>query len=75
MIEDRKAPESLLEVWEWKEGCCREVRHLPRREALQTLLANSERTARSLNLKLQPMSLARPKMVAESYGQYGKTPG
>jgi hypothetical protein len=75
MIEEQKVSKSLLEVWEWKDACCQEVMHLPRREALRTLLTNAERTARGLNLKLQPMSLSRSKMVAEEHREYGGTPG
>jgi hypothetical protein len=43
---------------------------MPRREALQTLMANAEHTARRLNLKLQPMSLARSMKVAEDKPEY-----
>ena len=65
---------ALLEVWEWKEQCYREVAHLPRRKALQTLMRNAEETARKLNLGLKPASPSRGLIVAEFPAIYSVAP-
>ena len=66
-----KVSKALLEVWKWKDECCREVAHLPRRKAISALLRNAERTARELNLGLKPATLPRRFMVAEEPPEYG----
>ena len=72
MTERPHVSNALKEVWEWKDACYQEVAHLPRREALQALLVNAERTARSLNLRLTPMSSVRAMQVAEAHEKYGE---
>lgn len=74
MSKEPKVSKALKEVWAWKEACYREVAHLPRRKALQTLIANADRTARRLKLDLKPMSSAHPLMVAEKPAEYGSGP-
>lgn len=65
-----KVSKALLEVWEWKDQCYREVAHLPRREALQLLLSNAERTARRLNLGLKRAAPSGRLIVAEPKAVY-----
>jgi hypothetical protein len=70
-----KVSKALLEVWEWKDQCYREVAHLPRRQALQTLMRNAEETARKLNLGLKPASPSSHMIVAESPTIYSVAKG
>ncbi len=41
-------PRALREVWEWKDSIYREVKHLPRKQALQKIIENAEIAAREL---------------------------
>jgi hypothetical protein len=71
MNDMEKVPKALQEVWDWKDACYRDVAHLPPRDALRTLLRRAEETARSLNLRLDPITPVRSQMIAEEHGEYG----
>jgi len=53
-------------VWAWKAALYEDVLHLPRREALRTLLGNAEKAMRSSGVCLAKMRASRSLMaVAE----------
>jgi hypothetical protein len=70
MTETPAVSKSLREVWEWKEAAYREVAHLPRREALSTLLNSAGRAARTMGLDPPALSAPQARMVAEDRGEY-----
>ena len=68
----RKTPKALTEVWAWKEACCREVSHLPIREAIKKRLADCARTGQRLGAGAPeiPACVHRASRVAESAHPY-----
>ena len=70
MNRTKTTPKALREVWEWKEACHRRVARLPPREAIDRLLEDADRTAKSLGLTLKTLETARSDMVAEKLPTY-----
>lgn len=59
------------EVWVWKDALYEDVAHLPRREALRTLLGNAEKAMKASGVCLPKMLSSRSLMaVAEDRPAY-----
>jgi hypothetical protein len=65
----RRVPLALREVWEWKEACYREVKHLPVRQALVQRLDMA--TKRAAELGFPTGGEERRLEVAEETPPYG----
>lgn len=71
MSENTMVSDAQREVWVWKAALYEEVAHLPRREALRTLLGNAEKAMRSSGVCLPKMHSSRSLMaVAEDRPAY-----
>jgi hypothetical protein len=55
-------------VWAWKDASCREVAHLPSREAFHELIRRAQTESRELGFT--PTQPTKPAMVAEMKAKY-----
>jgi hypothetical protein len=69
-MSNRKESKAMLEVWEWKAECDAEVAHLPAREAVRRLLAESAKSAKRLGLRYAPAKPTSTPVVAEASAKY-----
>jgi hypothetical protein len=71
MTEKTIVSDAQRDVWAWKAALYEEVAHLPRREALRTLLGNAEKAIKSSGVRLPKMPSSRSLMaVAEDRPAY-----
>jgi len=65
-------PRALKEVWEWKDSIYQEVKHLPRKQALQKIMENAGIAARELGFGVSKSGRKRL-VLAESPATYEVT--
>jgi hypothetical protein len=71
MTEKKIVSDAQREVWAWKAALYEDVAHLPRREALRTLLGNAEKALKASGVSLPKMHSSRSLMaVAEDRPAY-----
>lgn len=63
-------PKAQREVWDWKDAAYRSVAHLPREEALRTLLRNADAAAKTFGIAFHPLRSSHPARVAERPAEY-----
>jgi len=71
MIEKTMVSDAQRDVWAWKHALNENVAHLPRREALRTLLGNAKKAMNSAGVCLPEMQSSHSRLVvAEDHPPY-----
>jgi hypothetical protein len=71
MTEKKIVSDAQRDVWAWKDALYEDVAHLPRREALRTLLGNAQKAMKASGVSLPTMLSSRSLMaVAEDRPAY-----
>lgn len=71
MVEKTIVSDAQRDVWAWKRALHENVAHLPRREALQTLLGNAKKAMNSAGVCLPEMQPSHSRLVvAEDHPPY-----